>query len=115
MQPACRLRGHVAAIGSDELVRSVVTAVVIPDQGAIRSATRRGSSRPSGARDRLRIIDQPNLGGSGGYARVLYEALETPTVSRSSSWTTTSSGSLIRFLRAVAFSRFARQPMLVGR
>ena len=28
--------------------------------------------------DKLRIIDQPNLGGSGGYARVMYEALATP-------------------------------------
>lgn len=46
--------------------------------------------------NRLSIHDQPNLGGSGGYSRVMYEALKTPTANRSCSWTTTSASSPTR-------------------
>ncbi|GEL16479.1 glycosyltransferase [Pseudonocardia asaccharolytica] len=110
----------LAAIGSDPAVLDVVTAVILPDQGTqkVRDADgyAQAAARLGG---RLRIIDQPNLGGSGGYARIMYEALYG------------SDGAGIdceqilfmdddillepdSILRAVAFSRFAREPMLVG-
>ena len=67
----------LAAIGADPLVRSVVTAVVIPDQGADKVTAQEGFAGAQAALGgKLRVIDQPNIGGSGGYARVMYEALE---------------------------------------
>jgi galactofuranosylgalactofuranosylrhamnosyl-N-acetylglucosaminyl-diphospho-decaprenol beta-1,5/1,6-galactofuranosyltransferase len=64
--------------------------------------------------DRLRIIDQPNLGGSGGYARVMYEALEHTDCEQILFMDDDILLEPDSVLRAVAFSRFARSPMLVG-
>jgi galactofuranosylgalactofuranosylrhamnosyl-N-acetylglucosaminyl-diphospho-decaprenol beta-1,5/1,6-galactofuranosyltransferase len=103
------------AIGSDELVRSVVTAVVIPDQGAQKVRDQDGFAEAQAALgDRLRIIDQPNIGGSGGYARVMYEALENTDCEQILYMDDDIVLEPDAILRAVAFSRFARRPMLVG-
>ncbi|MGH3904504.1 MAG: glycosyltransferase [Pseudonocardiaceae bacterium] len=103
------------AIGSDELVRSVVTAVVIPDQGANKVSDQDGFVEAQAVLgDRLRIIDQPNLGGSGGYARVMYEALENTDCEQILYMDDDIVLEPDSILRAVAFSRFARRPMLVG-
>lgn len=103
------------AIGSDELVRSVVTAVVIPDQGANKVRDQDGFAAAQAALgSRLRIIDQPNFGGSGGYARVMYEALENTDCEQILYMDDDIVLEPDSILRAVAFSRFARRPMLVG-
>jgi galactofuranosylgalactofuranosylrhamnosyl-N-acetylglucosaminyl-diphospho-decaprenol beta-1,5/1,6-galactofuranosyltransferase len=103
------------AIGSDELVRSVVTAVVIPDQGAKKVRDQEGFAEAQAVLgDRLRIIDQPNIGGSGGYARVMYEALENTDCEQILYMDDDIVLEPDAILRAVAFSRFARHPMLVG-
>ena len=63
--------------------------------------------------EKLRIVDQPNLGGSGGYARVMYEALATEC----EQILYMDDDILLEpdsVLRAVAFSRYSREPMLVG-
>ena len=67
----------LTAIGEDPLVLAAVTAVILPDQGTRKVRDEPGFDAAAAAAlgDRLRIIDQPNLGGSGGYARVMYEAL----------------------------------------
>ncbi|MGH3842155.1 MAG: glycosyltransferase family 2 protein, partial [Pseudonocardiaceae bacterium] len=103
------------AIGEDELVRSMVTAVVIPDQGVNKVRDQDGfASAQAVLGDRLRIIDQPNLGGSGGYARVMYEALEHTDCEQILYMDDDIVLEPDSILRAVAFSRFARSPMLVG-
>jgi galactofuranosylgalactofuranosylrhamnosyl-N-acetylglucosaminyl-diphospho-decaprenol beta-1,5/1,6-galactofuranosyltransferase len=103
------------AIGEDELVRSVVTAVVIPDQGVNKVRDQDGfASAQVVLGDRLRIIDQPNLGGSGGYARVMYEALENTDCEQILYMDDDIVLEPDSILRAVAFSRFSRRPMLVG-
>ena len=67
----------LTALGSDPLVLEQIGAVIIPDQG-----TRKVRDEPGFAEaatvlgDRLAIHDQANLGGSGGYSRIMYEALE---------------------------------------
>ncbi|MGH3697778.1 MAG: glycosyltransferase [Pseudonocardiaceae bacterium] len=105
----------LAAIGSDELVRSVVTAVVIPDQGVHKVRDQDGFAAAQAVLgDRLRIIDQPNIGGSGGYARVMYEALEHTDCEQILYMDDDIVLEPDSILRAVAFSRFARHPMLVG-
>jgi galactofuranosylgalactofuranosylrhamnosyl-N-acetylglucosaminyl-diphospho-decaprenol beta-1,5/1,6-galactofuranosyltransferase len=103
------------AIGEDELVRSIVTAVVIPDQGVNKVRDQDGFGCAQAVLgDRLRIIDQANLGGSGGYARVMYEALENTDCEQILYMDDDIVLEPDSILRAVAFSRFARRPMLVG-
>jgi galactofuranosylgalactofuranosylrhamnosyl-N-acetylglucosaminyl-diphospho-decaprenol beta-1,5/1,6-galactofuranosyltransferase len=103
------------AIGEDELVRSIVTAVVIPDQGVNKVRDQDGFGCAQAVLgDRLRIIDQANLGGSGGYARVMYEALENTDCEQILYMDDDIVLEPDSILRAVAFSRFARHPMLVG-
>jgi galactofuranosylgalactofuranosylrhamnosyl-N-acetylglucosaminyl-diphospho-decaprenol beta-1,5/1,6-galactofuranosyltransferase len=105
----------LAAIGSDPLVHSIVTAVVIPDQGVNKVRDQDGFPAAQAALgDRLRIIDQANLGGSGGYARVMYEALENTDCEQILYMDDDIVLEPDSILRAVAFSRFARCPMLVG-
>jgi galactofuranosylgalactofuranosylrhamnosyl-N-acetylglucosaminyl-diphospho-decaprenol beta-1,5/1,6-galactofuranosyltransferase len=111
----------LTAIGEDPEVLDAVVAVVLPDQGTKKVRDEAGYEQAAAVLgDRLRIVDQPNLGGSGGYARIMYEVLHG---------TGGSSGidcEQILYmdddillepdsvLRAVAFSRFSREPMLVG-
>ncbi|HEX6403779.1 MAG TPA: glycosyltransferase [Pseudonocardiaceae bacterium] len=105
----------LTAIGSDDLVRSIVTAVVIPDQGINKVRDQDGFAVAQAALgDRLRIIDQANIGGSGGYARVMYEALENTDCEQILYMDDDIVLEPDSILRAVAFSRFARHPMLVG-
>ena len=58
------------------MVDEVIGAVIVADQGTNKAARIRTSRpRPRCLGDRLSIHNQPNLGGSGGYSRVMYEAL----------------------------------------
>lgn len=104
----------LTAIGEDPLVLEAVVAVVLPDQGTRKVRDAPGfAAAAARLGDRLRIIDQPNLGGSGGYARIMYEALaiDCEQILYMDDDIILEPDSV---LRAVAFSRFAREPMLVG-
>ena len=105
----------LTAIGEDPLVLAAVTQVIVPDQGTRKVRDEPGfaaAAAPFG--DRLRIIDQPNLGGSGGYARVMYEALATTDCAQLLFMDDDILLEPDSVLRAIAFSRHAREPMLVG-
>jgi galactofuranosylgalactofuranosylrhamnosyl-N-acetylglucosaminyl-diphospho-decaprenol beta-1,5/1,6-galactofuranosyltransferase len=105
----------LTAIGEDPLVLAAVTQVIIPDQGTRKVRDEPGFAAAEAALGgRLRIIDQPNLGGSGGYARVMYEALATPECQQILFMDDDILLEPDSVLRAVAFSRYARDPMLVG-
>ena len=105
----------LSAIGEDPLVLAAVTQVIIPDQGTRKVRDEPGFAAAEAALGgRLRIIDQPNLGGSGGYARVMYEALATTDCEQILFMDDDILLEPDSVLRAVAFSRHAREPMLVG-
>jgi galactofuranosylgalactofuranosylrhamnosyl-N-acetylglucosaminyl-diphospho-decaprenol beta-1,5/1,6-galactofuranosyltransferase len=105
----------LTAIGEDPLVLASVVAVILPDQGTKKVRDAPGFSHAAAALgDRLRIIDQPNLGGSGGYARVMYEALGSTDCEQILFMDDDILLEPDSVLRAVAFSRHAREPMLVG-
>jgi galactofuranosylgalactofuranosylrhamnosyl-N-acetylglucosaminyl-diphospho-decaprenol beta-1,5/1,6-galactofuranosyltransferase len=105
----------LATIGEDPLVLDAIGAVVVSDQGNRKVRDAEGFDRAAEVLgNRLNMIDQGNLGGSGGFARGMYEAL-----------TGTSCEQILlmdddiviepdSILRALAFSRFAEHPMLVG-
>ncbi|GAA4386146.1 glycosyltransferase [Tsukamurella soli] len=103
------------ALTSDPEVDAVIDAVLMPDQG-----TRRVVDHPDFAAaiaplgDRFHRFEQGNLGGSGGYSRIMYEALrltDSPYVLYMDDDIAIEPDSI---LRALAFARFAKTPMLVG-
>jgi galactofuranosylgalactofuranosylrhamnosyl-N-acetylglucosaminyl-diphospho-decaprenol beta-1,5/1,6-galactofuranosyltransferase len=105
----------LTAIGEDPLVLEAVTAVIVPDQGTKKVRDEPGFEQAAAVLgDKLRIIDQPNLGGSGGYARIMYEALEHTDCEQILYMDDDILLEPDSVLRAVAFSRYAREPMLVG-
>ena len=104
----------LTALGSDPLVLEQIGAVIIPDQG-----TRKVRDEPGFAEaaevlgDRLAIHDQANLGGSGGYSRIMYEARQTslPYILFMDDDIQIEPDSI---LRALALARFAKTPTIVG-
>ncbi len=105
----------LTAIAEDPTVLAAVVAVIIPDQGTKKVRDEPGFDEVAATLgDRLRIIDQPNLGGSGGYARIMYEALESTDCEQILYMDDDILLEPDSVLRAVAFSRYSREPMLVG-
>ena len=67
------------ALSSDPEVDAIIDAVLMPDQGTKHPADEPGfDAVAEHFGDRLRIFPQGNLGGSGGYSRIMYEALGGP-------------------------------------
>ncbi|MBB5913661.1 galactofuranosylgalactofuranosylrhamnosyl-N-acetylglucosaminyl-diphospho-decaprenol beta-1,5/1,6-galactofuranosyltransferase [Nocardia transvalensis] len=105
----------LAALGSDPLVLEKVKAVIIPDQGTRKVVDEPGFTEAAATLgDRLAIHNQPNLGGSGGYSRVMYEALKTTDAQYIVYMDDDIEIEPDCILRALAFARFARTPTLVG-
>ncbi|MGQ4618360.1 glycosyltransferase [Nocardia sp. R7R-8] len=105
----------LAALGSDPLVLEKIQAVIIPDQGTKKVVDEPGFAESAAALgDRLAIHDQPNLGGSGGYSRVMYEALKTTDAEYIVYMDDDIEIEPDSILRALAFARFAKSPVLVG-
>ncbi|GAA2389930.1 glycosyltransferase [Gordonia cholesterolivorans] len=105
----------LSALTSDPMVDAVIDAVLMPDQGTRKVVDEDGySAAAERLGDRLHIFDQGNLGGSGGYARIMYEALrltDSPYILYMDDDIMIEPDSI---LRALAMSRFAKSPMLVG-
>ncbi|WP_334023122.1 glycosyltransferase [Nocardia terpenica] len=105
----------LAALGSDPLVLEKISAVIIPDQGTRKVVDEPGFTEAAAVLgDRLAMHDQPNLGGSGGYSRVMYEALKTTDAQYIVYMDDDIEIEPDCILRALAFARFARTPTLVG-
>ncbi|BBY26545.1 glycosyltransferase [Mycolicibacterium sediminis] len=105
----------LAALTSDPLVDEVITAVVVSDQGTKKAKDHPGFDEAAAALgDRLSVHDQPNLGGSGGYSRVMYEALKNTDCEQILFMDDDIRIEPDSILRALAFNRFAKIPTLVG-
>ncbi|WP_227997928.1 glycosyltransferase [Nocardia australiensis] len=105
----------LGALGSDPLVLEQIAAVIIPDQGNRKVVDEPGFAEAAAVLgDRLAIHNQPNLGGSGGYSRVMYEALKTTAAQYIVYMDDDIEIEPDSILRALAFARFAKSPMLVG-
>lgn len=103
------------ALTSDPLVDKVIGAVIVTDQGADKAVNHPGFE-DAAARlgDRLWIYNQPNLGGSGGYSRVMLEALRNTDCEQILFMDDDIRIEPDSILRALALNRFAKQPMLIG-
>ncbi|WP_319429182.1 glycosyltransferase [Mycobacterium sp. RTGN5] len=105
----------LAALTSDPLVDNVITAVIVTDQGTDKSTAH--PDFPAAAAklgDRLSVHHQPNLGGSGGYSRVMYEALKNTDCEQILFMDDDIRIEPDSVLRALALNRFAKTPTLVG-
>ena len=105
----------LAALTSDPLVDEVIGAVIVSDQGAKKAVDHPGyanAAAPLG--NRLTIHNQPNLGGSGGYSRVMYEALKNTDCEQILFMDDDIRIEPDSVLRALAMNRFAKAPTLVG-
>ncbi|MBO0883252.1 MAG: glycosyltransferase family 2 protein, partial [Mycobacterium sp.] len=93
----------------------VIGAVIVPDQGTAKVREHpdfAAAVAPLG--NRLSIHDQPNLGGSGGYSRVMYEALKNTDCQQILYMDDDIQLEPDTILRVLALHRFAKTPMLVG-
>jgi galactofuranosylgalactofuranosylrhamnosyl-N-acetylglucosaminyl-diphospho-decaprenol beta-1,5/1,6-galactofuranosyltransferase len=105
----------LAALTSDPLVDQVIGAVIVSDQGTNKVVDHPGyvaAAAPLG--NRLSIHNQPNLGGSGGYSRVMYEALKNTDCEQILFMDDDIRIEPDSILRALAMNRFAKTPTLVG-
>jgi galactofuranosylgalactofuranosylrhamnosyl-N-acetylglucosaminyl-diphospho-decaprenol beta-1,5/1,6-galactofuranosyltransferase len=105
----------LAALAEDARVLEAIGVINVADQGNRKIRDAAGfAEAETGLGGRLKIHDQPNLGGSGGFSRGMYEAM---TNSGCEQILLMDDDIVIEpdsVLRAIAFSRFAEQPMLVG-
>jgi galactofuranosylgalactofuranosylrhamnosyl-N-acetylglucosaminyl-diphospho-decaprenol beta-1,5/1,6-galactofuranosyltransferase len=103
------------ALTSDPLVDEVIGAVIVVDQGADKAVSHPGFADAAAALgDRLSIHNQPNLGGSGGYSRVMLEALKNTTCEQILFMDDDIRIEPDSILRALALNRFAKTPTLIG-
>jgi galactofuranosylgalactofuranosylrhamnosyl-N-acetylglucosaminyl-diphospho-decaprenol beta-1,5/1,6-galactofuranosyltransferase len=103
------------ALTSDPLVDEVIGAVIVVDQGADKAVAHPGFTDAAAALgDRLSIHNQPNLGGSGGYSRVMLEALKNTTCEQILFMDDDIRIEPDSILRALALNRFAKTPTLIG-
>ena len=104
----------LAQIGADADVRSVLDEILVMEQGTQKVVDDPGFAKAEGALGgKLRIIEQGNIGGSGGFARAQYEALQG-----TSDYVLFLDDDIVAepesILRAVAFGDLARRPTIVG-
>ena len=106
----------LAALTSDPLVDNVIGAVIVLGPGHQEGRSTTPTSPPSPPRwaDRLSIHNQPNLGGSGGYSRVMYEALKNTDCEQILFMDDDIRIEPDSILRALSLNRFAKAPTLIG-
>ncbi len=106
------------ALASDPEVDGRIETIIMPDQGDKHPADEPDFDEVAEHfGDRLRIVQQGNLGGSGGYSRIMYEALHEERGTTSPYILYMDDDIAIEpdsVLRALAAARYAKSPMLIG-
>ena len=68
----------IAQIGADDDVRALTDEVLVMEQGTDKVADDPGFVKAEGLlQGKLRVIEQGNIGGSGGFARAQFETLKS--------------------------------------
>lgn len=105
----------IAQIGADDDVRSLLDEVLVMEQGTDKVVDDPGFAKAEGLlQGKLRVIEQGNIGGSGGFARAQFETLKAGR----SKYVLFLDDDIIAepesILRAVTFGDLARRPTIVG-
>ncbi|MDO7867490.1 glycosyltransferase [Nocardioides jiangxiensis] len=103
------------SLGADEDVLAIIDRVLVMEQGTKKVADDAGFPAAEKAlQGKLRVIEQANLGGSGGFARAQLETLRAGE----SAYVLFLDDDIIcepeSILRAVTFGDLARRPTIVG-
>ncbi|TYP89875.1 glycosyltransferase [Blastococcus xanthinilyticus] len=103
------------ALADDETVRDQLHLVVVADQGNdhVRDAARFPAVAEA-LGDRLRIVQQPNLGGSGGFARTIHESFTRSEATHIVLLDDDIHLEADSLLRARAFAAYSSNPTIVG-
>lgn len=102
-------------LGEDPQVMDVVEKVIVADQGAQKIRDTDGfdeAARRLG--DKLQVIEQANLGGSGGFTRVMYEGVHNSDAAQVMLFDDDIALEPDSVLRANAFARASTNPVIVG-
>ena len=103
------------ALAEDPMVLDVIAKVFVADQGPKKIREVPGFAEAAAALgDKLQVIEQDNLGGSGGFTRGLYEALEHTDADQIMLMDDDIRLEPDAILRSNAFARAAAQPVIVG-
>ena len=102
-------------LGEDPQVMAVVERVIVADQGPQKVHEVEGFDEAAKAiGDKLHVIEQDNLGGSGGFGRVMYEGIHNSNAAQVMVIDDDIALEPDGVLRANAFARAATQPVIVG-
>jgi galactofuranosylgalactofuranosylrhamnosyl-N-acetylglucosaminyl-diphospho-decaprenol beta-1,5/1,6-galactofuranosyltransferase len=97
------------------VVADQIDAVIVADQGDRKVRDAAGfADTAQRLGSRLRLVEQPNLGGSGGFSRTMYEMLRHTDATHHILLDDDVLLEPDSVARAYAFARFAKTPMLVG-
>lgn len=106
---------QLANLSTNPDVMAILDEVVVVDQGTDKAADDPGfEEAAAGLGSKLRIIDQPNLGGSGGFSRAMNEAVSMGASDYVLLLDDDVVCELEGILRAVAFADLVKKPSLVG-
>ncbi len=102
-------------LAQNDEVMGILDEVIVVDQGTQKVRDYPGFEEASASLgSKLRLLEQPNLGGSGGFSRAMSEAVARG----SSDYVLLLDDDVVceleGLLRAVTFADVARQPLLVG-
>ncbi|SFL92674.1 glycosyltransferase [Geodermatophilus ruber] len=105
----------LSALADDPVVEQLISKVIVADQGNKKVRDGAGFGAASGALgDKLLLVEQPNLGGSGGFSRTMYEMLKNTDATHHILLDDDVQLEPDSIARAYAFARFTKVPMLVG-
>lgn len=105
----------LGAIAGDPVLLEALDRVMIVDQGTRRVHDEPGFAEVQGRLgSQLRVIEQGNLGGSGGFARTMYETLGLDGTDFLMLLDDDIEFETESALRALQFGRFSRKPTIVG-
>ena len=106
---------QLVAMANDASVLEIIDEIIVVDQGTQEVAhSDRFADVAASLGDKLRVIRQPNLGGSGGFSRAMHETVKAGD----SDYVLLLDDDVVCELegirRAVAFADLAKTPTLVG-
>ena len=103
------------ALGQDQAVLDVLEKVFVVDQGQIKVKNVEGFSEAAKLLgDRLAVIEQDNVGGSGGFSRAMYESLLQTNADQIMIMDDDIALETDSLLRSNVFARAATRPVIVG-
>ncbi|WP_246021209.1 glycosyltransferase [Arthrobacter echini] len=106
---------NLGALGASPELLEVLHRVIVTDQGTQRVRDETGIEvAAEGLGDRLTIVEQPNLGGSGGFARGMLETVDDGQSTYVMLLDDDVEMETEGILRAAQFADFTRNPTIVG-